>query len=197
MDTPPKATNNRKRSYDGLPAERAVTMEEQPQIMPQTPPGTYNHNHASHFCGRTALHLAAEQANLAIIELLLQAGLDIDARDKEGQSALHVAVLEGHEASVKLLLDKGANRNQQDYDGRTALHWAAEKGNIDIITLLLDYQVAVNSKDLSGRTALHRAIEEGHEDIVRLLLQRGADAKVMVDNRTFVNDFQREYILRS
>lgn len=198
MDTAPKTvTNIRKSPCDGIPVEIGMGREENPQIMPRTPPATYNHDHTSHYCGRTALHLAAEQANLAIIELLLQAGLDVDARDEEGQSALHVAVLEGHEASVRLLLDKGANHNLQDYDGRTALHWAAVKGNIDIITLLLDYRVAINLQDLSGRTALHHAIEEGHEAIVRMLLQRGADAKVMIDNRTFVNDYQTEYILRS
>ena len=168
-------------TYDGLPIENAARMEDQPQNMLRAPPRTYCQDHTSYSYGRTALHLAAEQANLSIIEILLEAGLDIDARDEEGQSALHVAVLERREASVKLLLDKGADRDLSDQDGRTALHLAAENGNSEVVKLLLDYQVKVNAKDHSGRTALHRAIEQGHEAVVRLMLQRGADAMVVID----------------
>jgi ankyrin repeat protein len=51
--------------------------------------------------GKTALSLAAEQGNWAIVRLLLNTGA--------GQTPLLRAAKSGHEAAVNLFLDKDAN----------------------------------------------------------------------------------------
>lgn len=64
--------------------------------------------------GRTALHAAVSTIysapdGLAMIELLLDRGADIDALDRDGVTPLLFAVFTGHAGSVELLLDRGAD----------------------------------------------------------------------------------------
>ena len=75
--------------------------------------------------GRSILHSAAESGNTTIIQLLLDKGANIEARDELGFSALHRAVCYSKHAAVYLLLDKGANLNSASYSGATLPHSAA------------------------------------------------------------------------
>ncbi|MEU0553206.1 ankyrin repeat domain-containing protein [Dactylosporangium sp. NPDC006015] len=61
--------------------------------------------------GRTLLHLLPWlfDADLAILTRLLAAGLDVDARDVNGETPLHPAVAYGSPALVRALLDAGAD----------------------------------------------------------------------------------------
>lgn len=59
--------------------------------------------------GRTPLHLAAEGGYEAVAELLLQAGADVNGRNKAGLAPLHIAAIRGDEGMVRLLLDFNAD----------------------------------------------------------------------------------------
>ena len=59
---------------------------------------------------RTSLHLAARNNNVKCIELLVRAGSDLEARDKDNQTALSLAAWKQHCKSIKILLDLGARR---------------------------------------------------------------------------------------
>lgn len=59
--------------------------------------------------GRTTLHLAAMKGYLPIVQMLLERGIDINARDNNGWTALHLAAERGQQQVVKLLLDRGAD----------------------------------------------------------------------------------------
>ena len=76
--------------------------------------------------GRTPMHLAASQANVKAIGALLDAGADVNARDRSGATPLQAAVgnprREGDvEGTMRLLLEKGADVNARDDIGRTPL----------------------------------------------------------------------------
>jgi ankyrin repeat protein len=61
-----------------------------------------------------------EQA-IAVIELLLDAGADIDGQDERGRTALHGAVFAGYNDVARLLIERGADTRITDNEGLTAL----------------------------------------------------------------------------
>ncbi|KFO27625.1 Ankyrin repeat and SOCS box protein 10 [Fukomys damarensis] len=61
-----------------------------------------------------------------LCHLLLSAGADADAVDKDRQRPLHLACRRGHAAVVELLLSCGISANAMDYGGHTALHCALQ-----------------------------------------------------------------------
>ncbi|MEM8946603.1 MAG: ankyrin repeat domain-containing protein [Planctomycetota bacterium] len=52
------------------------------------------------------IHLAAWQNRGEIIDVLVDAGADIDARGDSGQTALHYAAREGSPAAARTLIDR-------------------------------------------------------------------------------------------
>lgn len=64
--------------------------------------------------GRTALHYAAESGSIAAVDLLLQAGIEIDCTDQSGVTPLDIAAKFNHWKLVKHLLEKGAQQASQE-----------------------------------------------------------------------------------
>ncbi|GCB24470.1 ankyrin repeat domain-containing protein 50 [Aspergillus awamori] len=125
--------------------------------------------------GLTALHIAACEGDMLVVELLLQhPEVDVNAQDTDGLTALHIAAGEGHMLVVELLLQHPeVDVNAQDTDGLTALHIAAGEGHMPVVELLLQHpRVDVNVQDTDGLTALHIAAGEEYSPIVELLLQK-------------------------
>jgi ankyrin repeat protein len=71
--------------------------------------------------GRTPLHYASRYGHDAIIEFLLEKGLDVSQSDYDGATPLHQAAFGGHVNTVQLLLSKGANTQAKDRKGKTPL----------------------------------------------------------------------------
>ncbi|RYP54743.1 hypothetical protein DL768_000567 [Monosporascus sp. mg162] len=142
----------------------------------------------STYKGQTPLSWAAENGHKEIVQLLLDKGAEIDAKDKYGWTPLSRAAEKGHKEIVQLLLDKGAEIDaKNNYGRRTPLSWAAEKGHGGVVQLLLDKGAEIDAKDdHGGWTPLFWAAENGHKEIVRLLLDKGAeiDAKDNYGRRT-------------
>ncbi|RDW80273.1 hypothetical protein BP6252_04911 [Coleophoma cylindrospora] len=59
--------------------------------------------------GSNPLHIAAVRGYTEIVELLVDRGIDINARDSQGWTALHLATERGQHKVVKILLEKGAD----------------------------------------------------------------------------------------
>ncbi|MDE2875235.1 MAG: ankyrin repeat domain-containing protein [Gemmatimonadota bacterium] len=76
--------------------------------------------------GATVLHMAARRGgNPGIIEALVRAGADLEARDRRGQTALHVAARRAA-AAFEMLLELGADPAALDDNGRTPMDHARE-----------------------------------------------------------------------
>src|SRR3989337_3333155 len=73
----------------------------------------------------TALQRLAKEGNNPLINILLDHGTDIEARDNNGWTPLHDAASNGHQATAAFLLERGANIEARDNNGRTDLHHAA------------------------------------------------------------------------
>ena len=124
------------------------------------------------------LFAAIKKGDIAEVERLLNAGADIEARDKWNTTSLHEACFWGRSDIARLLLDRGADPGARSDAGTTSLHTACEWGHTDIVRLLLERGADVGARDIDGDTPLHWAcIFSGPEvtSIATLLLDRGAD----------------------
>jgi len=80
----------------------------------------------------TALHYATFAGHAPLVDTLLGAGADINARSTNGSTVIMMAAREGHANIAKRLLAAGANpaiKNDFDED---AVAWAMRQGNYDI-----------------------------------------------------------------
>ncbi len=121
---------------------------------------------------------AARMGRTEIIKILLAAGSDVNARNKEGSTALMLAARDGGIESVGALLDANANANDVNEHGRSAFLLAAEGGQTRIVENFLASGADPNSTDKYGTTALMVAAHK--PEIVKLLLDAGA----LVDVKT-------------
>jgi ankyrin repeat protein len=109
---------------------------------------------------------------------LLNQGVDLGSRDREGKTALGRAAFQGHDAMVELLLTQGLDANATGKYGKTALMAAASQGHLEVVKTLLANGAAVNAKDRYNQTALMCASLKGHKEVAKLLLESGADVDV-------------------
>ena len=91
--------------------------------------------------GNSALHNASANGQTAIIELLLEAGADINLANKSKNSALHWACLTGQLETVKLLCQERAGQAKADTNlknnfGRVPMEEALQSGRADIAEFL-------------------------------------------------------------
>ena len=122
-----------------------------------------------------ALLNAAWWGNINVVRELLDKGVDVNAKHRDGWTALMYAAKNGHTDIARLLLDNGADTDSRSKYKTTAVMHAAERGHFDTVNVLLDNGADVNAKAESGCTALLFAAEKGQTEIVKLLLDRGAD----------------------
>ena len=128
----------------------------------------------------TALIAAIEAKNLPAVELLIQAGADVNlaATYRSQRTPLQAACSVGYFDAVRVLLQLGANPHEPAFyrNGATAMQFAAISGNVGIACLLLEREVDVNepAARINGRTALEGAAEYGRVAMLQLLLDSGA-----------------------
>ena len=78
--------------------------------------------------------------------MLLDKGIDVNAKDKHGWTALMAGAEGGHRTATRALLKKGANINAEDEYGWTALMRAASEGHLETVKILLDGGADVSDK---------------------------------------------------
>ncbi|KAJ4474100.1 ankyrin repeat-containing domain protein [Lentinula edodes] len=122
-----------------------------------------------------ALQTAAFWGNKAIVQLLLENGVNVNA---QSGYPLQAAVLWGNKTIVKLLLNNGANVNIQGGKYGNALQAAALRGDKSIFKLLLEKGADVNADCGQYGNALQGAAYIGDADIVKLLLEKGANVNL-------------------
>ena len=128
----------------------------------------------------SVLHSAAELGNAKIVQLLIDAGADIEKTNSDQQTALHSAVLGDHLEVVELLLKNNANANTQDRQGTSPLHYSAYQGNLRMSEMFVKHGVDINAKNCEGLTAIDCASTAHHSEIVEYFLNenKGIFARV-------------------
>jgi len=123
----------------------------------------------------TALEHAVRNGNREMVQLLLWAKADVNARDRSGQTALMMLDEDVTTDMVWDLLNAGAKVNLRDTDGDTALSEIATVNNTEVLKTLLDAGAKVNAVNNQGQSALMKAAAEGLVSNIRVLVQAGAD----------------------
>ncbi|KAI9862173.1 MAG: hypothetical protein M1824_001554 [Vezdaea acicularis] len=122
----------------------------------------------------SALNLASEMGEEALVKLMLDAGANVNWRDGEKKTALHLAAEKGHEAVVRQLLEHDADVDAKAEGDWTALHIAAGNGHEAVMLLLLESGADIEMIDCGDGPPLAAAIDNGSEAVIKLLLAEGA-----------------------
>ena len=110
--------------------------------------------------GYPALHMAIKMNYPIAVKMLLDAGCDIEIKNKsestgsKGDTPLICVAFWGHDEIAKILLDAGGNVNARDENQVTSLHEAVRLDNVSIAKLLLENGANSQAKDVDGKTPL-------------------------------------------
>ncbi len=127
--------------------------------------------------GTTAIMYASLSGKKELLELLLERGGDVNAKDIHGTTALMCAAQGGHHELVRFLCspDKAEfsglplDPNVVNLDGDTALHFAAEAGHRKVVDVLLSFGADPMLQNNDHQTAEMAADMENHEETSRVL----------------------------
>jgi ankyrin repeat protein len=125
------------------------------------------------------------------VQALIDAGANVNAKERRGQTALMWAAADGHADVVDALIKAGAEYRRPLPAGFTPLCFAARNGHIGVTKRLIAEGVEVNRAMEEARGGLNKpdpntsplmlAIENGHFELAAGLLAAGADPN---DDRT-------------
>ena len=112
---------------------------------------------------------------LNTIKSLINSGVDINAKNKEGLTALHIAVGEKCEYTLRLLLEMRADCSATDNKGRTIMHTCIWKDTSKYFSLINQYnKEIINTPDSFGIRPINYAAFMGKKDLVIKMLDSGA-----------------------
>ena len=126
--------------------------------------------------GSTALMYAVAKDRKEIVDMLLDAGADINESDVNVGPALTWAAYYDREELVADLLERGADPNVSNSVGGTPLIVAATKGSTRIVRQLLEHGADPEAKSKDGKNALQWAKDARRADVAKVL-QDAAAAK--------------------
>lgn len=121
------------------------------------------------------LDVAAKWCSAATVATILDAGADLNRRDKKGEIPLYRATKNQSTAVLKLLLERGADLTLLNEDGTHSLHFCALWGDLERLKILLDHGADPMQLESDGATALGYARGPySNAQVVEELLARGA-----------------------
>lgn len=130
--------------------------------------------------GTSAFAIACVYKHMDVIDVLLDAGADVDLRSRDGLTPLMEVISQSrneHIEVVQLLLNEGADMRAGMND-MSPLYYAIQHEKFPIISLLLRYGADVNQATDDFSTPLMIASLYGYTSLVKALLSYGADVRV-------------------
>ncbi|XP_028909910.1 inversin isoform X2 [Ornithorhynchus anatinus] len=130
--------------------------------------------------GRTALHFAVADGNLAVVDVLTSYGTcNVTPYDNLFRTPLHWAALLGHTQIVHLLLERNKfGTIPSDSQGATPLHYATQSNFAETVEVFLKHPSVKDDSDLEGRTSFMWAAGKGSDDVLRTMLSLKLDIDI-------------------
>ena len=114
-------------------------------------------------CGRTPVLLrAVKDGILYIVQALIAAGAETDARFASGDGVIHVAARGGHSEIIIELVHSGAHIDAINRNGVTPLQMALAHGHLEVAQILLRLHADILAPNKVGETALEIANHLGY-----------------------------------
>ena len=122
------------------------------------------------------LALATKNNSRQILQSLVDAGINLNYQDEQGETALHVAARFGHTECAQVLLNGCGNQKinlelAEKTFGWTPLFIACVDGHLSIVQLLIAAGAKLHGPDTSGWSAKEHAVLRGHLALARLIAQ--------------------------
>lgn len=124
--------------------------------------------------GHTSLTLAALRERIDVVEMLIEAGSDVNAKIYNGETPLYMALEAKRFNLFSLLLKNGANPNVILDKMPILIHAIIFDLPEKYALELIKYGADINAKKINKETALMLAIERGHTKVAEKLIQKGA-----------------------
>lgn len=116
--------------------------------------------------------LEASMDDVPLFKLLLEANLDPEIENGEGQTALNFAAEKEKVEVVKLLLERNVDVHHRDKVGWSPILDATGcRPNPEIARMLLEHGADPKDSTRAKSTALHQATRESRPDVLRVLLE--------------------------
>ena len=121
------------------------------------------------------MRAVAAEVDLAVIELLLKSGADLEVTDVAGRTALHFAAEEWNLELTEPLLKRGANTYARDLEGLGAINWfwPSKTGRPAMIKLFHKY---------GWEIPLHDYIRSGDPSLIEAKIGKDPDVVHRADN---------------
>ena len=123
----------------------------------------------------TTLVNAVADMGVGAIAKLISSGVDLNAKDWEGQSALHAAAEAGNYRVVELLVNSGANINVRDVFNKTPLHVAVSRDRGKTVEMLISLGADLEAVDKNQETPLYEAAYSRSFESAKILIEAGAN----------------------
>ena len=127
--------------------------------------------------GNQWIHCAVhEYCTKEVLQLIIDLGADVNARNKQNITALMLASFVGNRDAMKVLLSAGANKATENVVGNTWIHYAIHGDcSKDVLQSIIDAGADVNATNKQNCTALMLAGLKENVDAINVLLSAGAD----------------------
>jgi ankyrin repeat protein len=119
-----------------------------------------------------AVLIAAATDNAPLMEQLLLAGANMEAKDGWGRTPLMMAIVSRSQACMNMLLEKGADLKALDVSRNTLMMYATSMNDVNMVHVLRRTGGDADARNLLGNTALVFAIEQNNLLIVEALLSK-------------------------
>jgi ankyrin repeat protein len=162
-----------------------------------------------------ALVFAAGRGSRSVVDALLKAGANINARSQWWAGSFGVldsanpelaayliergAIVDAHSAArlgmfsklKELVAANPALVNARGGDGQTPLHFAS---TVQIAEFLLDHGADIDARDIDHESTAAQYLVQSHPDVVRYLIRRGAKTDILMAAALGDNDLVRKHL---
>jgi ankyrin repeat protein len=121
------------------------------------------------------LMLSARYGRVHFAQAMVEAGLNLDLQDINGNTAVLLAAQYGHTNMVNYLVKTKCKPSIRNKISRDALHMACERGHADCAKILLSVIKEVNEVDGTKEPPIVLAARHGHHDVARVLIDGKCD----------------------